>query len=597
MGPLWSSRLCAFIDPISTLAAKVYFYVALTAVVLAGPLHAGETAFQASSSPNPGCKLRVELVDANTGEFVPGVIRVIDSSGKPISIEGLMGRGFGYEEQTSIHTWHILTGPSVILLPSGKFTVQAFSGLEYELGEQSVELTSPPPAEGACQIALQRFLDAHGSGLQNGNTHVHLKKTPMMESLQYLVDASRADGLELVYISFLERVEEDLEYTSNKMTIADLKKLSRRSHEAAWETLQHPHPHTHPHTRSASPEKRLATETEFDNGQEHRHNFEAFGEGYGHVMFLHIPEYVQPASIGPGIMKRGTDSPPLAAGMQLARNQGSTAIWCHNNWGLEAIPSWLAGRLHANNIFDGGVRGSYKHTFYRYLNAGLKVPFSTGTDWFIYDFARVYVVADPGMVGADKFLSSEQWLDHLARGRSFITNGPVLEFTVNGQPLGDTLQVEPSASVHIHGRAVGRCDFGRIELIRNGTIHTARPTKRSGGHYEAQIEIDLEVSEPCWLALRTPAPSDPEDAELQAKTPLNEYGCELFAHTSAIYIDVAHKAVFDRQAAKSLLQEMQADLKFIGERGLFSNDAERQGVNTIYEQGIATLQKRIQEGQ
>ena len=34
--------------------------------------------------------------------------------------------------------------------------------------------------------------------------------------------------------------------------------------------------------------------------------------------------------------------------------------------------------------------GSYEENYYRYLNVGLRLPISTGTDWFLYDFARVY---------------------------------------------------------------------------------------------------------------------------------------------------------------------------------------------------------------
>ena len=48
---------------------------------------------------------------------------------------------------------------------------------------------------------------------------------------------------------------------------------------------------------------------------------------------------------------------PLKAGIEKAQSFGSKIIWCHNQWGLEDIPSWVMGRLHANNIFDGGTHG------------------------------------------------------------------------------------------------------------------------------------------------------------------------------------------------------------------------------------------------
>jgi hypothetical protein len=103
------------------------------------------------------------------------------------------------------------------------------------------------------------------------------------------------------------------------------------------------------------------------------------------------------------------------------------------------VPNWLAGRLDAQNIFDGGSHGGYEDSFYRYLNAGLRVPFSTGTDWFMYDFSRCYARVEGE-------LTPETWLAALRAGRTFITNGPLLEFRVNDSGLGDTIALDQPAS-------------------------------------------------------------------------------------------------------------------------------------------------------
>jgi hypothetical protein len=530
------------------------------------------------------CALLVELVDAATGQPLPGVVSVRDEAGKRIPLPELLPRGIGVEEQFAIHDWHVLPAPAKVTVPREKLKVKAFHGLETEFGEASVDLRGK--AEATQRIPLKRFYDAHARGLQSANTHVHLQKVSLKESDRYLLEVARAERLEIVYISYLERAEADLEYTSNKYTLEDLRKLTKRSH------VEHSHGahrhgpegklHTHHHSR-----------TEFDNGQEHRHNFTGFGEGYGHVMLLHLSELVQPVSIGPGITKKGSDSPPLARGIDKARSLGSTIIWCHNQWGLEDIPNWLSGKLHANNIFDGGTHGSYKHSFYRYLNAGLKVPFSTGTDWFIYDLSRVYVVADEGKVGGQKYLASEPWLEHLAAGRSFITNGPLLEFTVDGRRLGDTMDLKQPGKVHIAGRALGRLDFQRIELIRNGEVVKAAVSRPREGHFMAELDFELAVDQPCWLALRTPPPSTPRDPEFQRKTPLNEYGRELFAHTSAVYVNLAGRGVFEVPAAESLLEEMRTSREFIRGHASFATDAERDGVLQVYDEGIRQMQGRI----
>ena len=113
--------------------------------------------------------------------------------------------------------------------------------------------------------------------------------------------------------------------------------------------------------------------------------------------------------------------------------------------------------MDAQNILDGGSgeHGSYKDTFYRYLNLGIKVPFSTGTDWFIYDFSRVYVPIEGE-------LTSEKWLDQLLSGRSYITNGTFLEFRAEGHEGGDTIELSEPRTVAVTGRATGRGDFRAV---------------------------------------------------------------------------------------------------------------------------------------
>ncbi len=570
------------------MVTRALVLLGLWIVLLAAPLALRETRpEEAVAAESPTCALTIELADVATGNLLPGVISVRDEAGKRVAVPELLPRGLGVEEQFAIHDWHVLPGPAKVTLPRAKLTIKALHGLETEFGEATIDLTGKESA--SLRIPLKRFYDAHARGLQSANTHVHLQKVSLKESDRYLLEVARAENLEVVYISYLERAEADLEYTSNKYSMADLRKLTERSREQRKKDAKphvhgrggHAHVHPHPHA------------TEFDNGQEHRHNFAGFGEGYGHVMLLHLPELIQPVSIGPGITKQGTDSPPLQRGIDKARGLGSTIIWCHTQWGLEDIPNWLGGKLHANNIFDGGTHGSYRHSFYRYLNAGLRVPFSTGTDWFIYDFSRVYVVADPGKVGGGKHLSSEEWLDHLAAGRSFITNGPLLEFTVDGRRLGDTLELKGPGKVKVAGRALGRLDFQRIELVHNGKVVKTADSRPSGGHFVAAMELELPVDAPCWLALRTPPPSAPRDAEFQRKTPLNEYGRELFAHTSAIYVNLAGRGVFDVTAAASLLEEMKTSREFIRGHAKFANDEERDAVLRVYDEGIRRMEERI----
>lgn len=501
------------------------------------------------------CRVRLALTDAATGRELPGLVRIRDADGRAIGSDKLPSRGLGIAGELPIHEWLVVPQAVEFDVPRGKYTIAAISGLETEQSQREVNLEGL--AESRISMALSRFHNAASAGFRSGNTHLHLMKVSRETADKYLREVPAADGLDLLFLSYLERVEADRDYISNRYTTADLARLTRES------------------------------KVLFGNGEEHRHNFTAQGEGYGHVMLLNLRRLIQPASIGPGIMGVGDDGLALQRGIDAARRDEATTIWCHNEWGLEALPNWMTGRIDAQNIFDGSVRSSYKDSFYRYLNAGLRVPFSTGTDWFMYDFSRTYVRMDGELTIA-------RWLKELTAGRSFITNGPLLNLRVSNRSLGETVKLGSPGTVDVVATAAGRVDFRQMELIRNGEVVAQVPTARVEGHYEAELKRTLDVAKPCWLALRTPPPSVKNDPDLRQPAPLNELGQELFSHTSPVYVTVTGRAVFDAQVARQLLDQMKTSRGEILKLGRFEDDLSKARVLDVYDDGIAALERRLE---
>lgn len=506
--------------------------------------------------PADTCRVRLSLVEAESGREVPGLLRIVDEADRIVAPAGLLPRGLGLEGNLPIHHWHVLPRNAEFDLPRGTYTFSAISGLETEQAELKVDLASL--AEKRLSIPLTRFCNYKEEGFRAGNTHLHLMKVSRDEAHRYLRETPPADGLDALFVSYLERAEADRDYISNRLTTTDLKELTRQSGVV------------------------------FGNGEEHRHNFGGFGQGYGHVMFLNISQLVLPVSIGPGIMRTGDDGIPLARGIDTARRDGATVIWCHNESGYEAAPNWLSGRLEAQNIFDGDVRSNYKDSFYLYLNAGMRVPFSTGTDWFIYDFSRVYVQMS-------EELTVSSWLKGLTAGRSFITNGTLLDLRVSRRTPGETLSIDAPGPVEISGRARGRVDFGRVEVIHNGEVVAEARTRQVGGHYEAEISKSLPVAASGWFALRTPPPSAKQDPTPQEAHPRNELGCELFAHTSPVYVEVAARPMFDARAARTLLERMKAARSKVVAQGRFEDDSAKARVLDVYDEAIAALELKMRE--
>jgi hypothetical protein len=205
----------------------------------------------------------------------------------------------------------------------------------------------------------------------------------------------------------------------------------------------------------------------------------------------------------------------------------------------------------------------------------LKVPFSTGTDWFIYDFSRVYVPVD----GA---LTSRRWLDALAAGRSYITNGPLLEFTVDGRKIGDMISLDGPRRLRVKGRAIGRQNFRALELVNNGSVIQRAGSMEEGGHVIAAFDFDVSVDEPGWFALRIPVESGK-----------NELDQPLFAHTSPVYVSLARRHIFRRDEAERLRQDLVRSIETIRKQGSFGNETERDAVLDVYRDGLRKLDARI----
>ena len=296
-------------------------------------------------------------------------------------------------------------------------------------------------------------------------------------------------------------------------------------------------------------------------------------------MLLDITRLVRPVSIGPGIMGKGYDSVPLQDGIQAARKDGATVVWCHNSLGFEDIPNQLAGLVHAQNIFDGGSSGSYEQGFYRYLNLGMQVPFSTGTDWFIYDFSRVYVPLTVDW-------TSRQWLAALREGRSYITNGPFLEFDVAGRSSGDTIDLAAPRTLTVTGRAVGRNRFGTLELVHNGRVVQTVDSQLRDGSYVADLVLNLEVVGPGWLAMRIGPSADEQDLK-------NELGRPLFAHTSPVYLTLQGERIFQYEIARELVGELRSSVLEIEAKGTFERDAQSERVLAVYHTAIEQLERRL----
>jgi hypothetical protein len=500
---------------------------------------------QADTPAADAVTVRVRLLDAETGKPVPGIVRAFrDGEAKPLALPGLYDRLRGLKPAPAAGGWAVVPAAGgETALPRGKVRVEAVSGLETALAAEEVDLGKNPPAE--ITLKLKPLFRPEQHGLVAGNTHLHLMNLSAADSDEYLKQIPAADRLRVLFVSYLERFKEDVTYVTNRFPVGDLRQFD-------------------------------ATGVLVNNGEEHRHNFGSHGEGYGHVMFLNIGRLVKPVSLGSGITGAGTDDRPLRPGVEDARAQGGTVLWCHNASGFEGVPNTLAGRVDALNVFDGTRAGTFEESYYRYLNIGLRLPISTGTDWFVYDFSRVYAKV-PGD------LTIPNWLAALKAGRCQATNGPLLTLTVDRKEPGDVLSLDQPKVVKVEVTAAGRHDFQQLQLVHNGRVIQAETGRAKDGGYTAKLVREVRLDGPAWFAARI---------DSAAK---NELDRQLFAHTSPVYVDFAGGRVFDVEAARLMVKRIEEAREAIRGRGKFGDDAARDQVLAVYDETARELVRRINQ--
>jgi len=171
--------------------------------------------------------------------------------------------------------------------------------------------------------------------------------------------------------------------------------------------------------------------------------------------------------------------------------------------------------------------------WYRLLNCGFRLPAAAGTDAFP-NFASLR--GPPGLVrvfvhsGAK--LDHRSWLAALKRGRTFVTNAPLLEFSVAGRAIGEEIRVS-SEMQQVPAVVAMRSTvpIDHVEIIGNGTVVATIPLDADRMTAHATVMVPVKGSG--WYVLR--AYSDRAEMPVLDLYP--------FASTSPIYVRVGDEPV------------------------------------------------------
>ena len=169
--------------------------------------------------------------------------------------------------------------------------------------------------------------------------------------------------------------------------------------------------------------------------------------------------------------------------------------------------------------------------WYRFLNMGFHLPAAAGSDWPYMSL--------PGTVRTYVYIDGEftprAWNEGLAAGRSFVSNAPTLEFTVNDQPVGTHIEVRAGEKLAV--RAFAKIEpswdrLARLELVRNGEVIKTVRAPTAEGARELVLSAEADAGRGAWFAVRT---EGLKQRDIVFQSP---YTMRTQAHSSPIYVSV-----------------------------------------------------------
>ena len=436
---------------------------------------------------------------------VPCRLYIHDENGKHFFARSASPQGtaviYDVKRSATSHEQHVTLSahPFIVDLPPGRYTFTAEHGKEHAAAVATLTVSDAGDVP-EVKLTLTPWIEMHRQRWYSGDTHVHRK----LEDLPNLMEA------------------EDLHVA------LPLTYWVRGAYESPSQSPVGGHPEPKPIVvRSPMPGSAALVERVIWPINTEYELFTVGGKSHteGAVFVLNHKTPLRPAA------------PPVAPVAQAARDEGALLdldkhswnwsmmivpimnvdlfelannhVWrtgfLFKNWTLDMLPKDWEIETDADGYTERGWRDWGFKTYYALLNCGFRMRPTGGTGSGVHPvplgFGRVYVECPEGF-------SYDAWIKGLNAGRSFVTTGPMLRATFDGQPLRTVFKASRPHVVHITGAAESLKPLTRIEIIVNGEVaRVVEPQNRvsadlKAGAVATTIDEQIPIEHSSWIALR-----------------------------------------------------------------------------------------------
>ena len=405
-------------------------------------------------------------------------------------------------------------------VPAGKITVEVSQGFEKKPFRKVVTVKTAETSRVDARLSRLDFNPDRGEHWVGSDLHVHMNYGGTYRNdPSHLSEIGEAEGLEIFN-----------ELTVNKEQRFPDIKFWEVQPDLVW--------------RHVDPDSQLVL------GQEYHTSY------WGHRGILRLKDHLLlPGYAGYPNTAAASSYPMNADVYDMAHAQGALVGAVHP---FDAVPDPFAkpaqritdelpvdvalGKLDYVEIVGFSDHKSTAEVWYNLLNLGFKLPAGAGTD-----ATTNYAAPIRGQVGFDRVYvwtpgwpaSIDTWMDELKQGRTFATNGPLIEFKLGGEMVGSELKFDsPQAAVPFTAKLRSIVPVDHLEVVCNGKVVKTLPT--DAAKESADINGSLPLQESGWCVLRAWS----EKAEYPV---MDNY---TYATTSPVYVTIAGKRAYARKDAE-----------------------------------------------
>ncbi len=420
-----------------------------------------------------------------------------------------------------LHNCTYIPGETDIDLPLGKVYLEISKGFEIRPVRSVVEVT---PATQEIEIEIERVLPWREAGWVTADTHVH----------------------------FLSPVSAMLEGSAEGVNVINLL-------ASQWGELMTNVGDFDGKTTWGSREAGGDGEWLVRVGSENRQHV------MGHISLLgYNGRLIAPMTTG------GPDESALGDPIEIllsewarqCKQQGGVVVLPHfPNPRAEHAAAVVNGQIDAvemtawGNLY-GGIDPYSLSDWYRYLNCGYLTAAVGGTDKMSSDTA-VGTVRTYAHVSPAQLFTYESWKAAIREAETFVTYGPLLDFAVDGHPMGSRISMGAGGgTVDVTWKVDSvTVPMTRVELIVNGEIRESLPVSAQSGSGSWRVKVEKSA----WLALlvRGHYPDQPEI---------------IAAHSSPVMFDVQGSAMLAAADAVTILEQIEGALAYLDTVGTRAED-------------------------